>query len=269
MTKKQTQVVYDAHGNPIEVDSAQFGQAVVGQADTSQLQPAVPRPPVFQAQQPTQNQGTPIVYMARPHELEAPVISEEVKQKHNESRKKFPYLNLSEGEYVISAVRRHPIGVLAIWAVVGAAILLLVVGIVTLMSNPDNLPSFISAESLPSLAMFLLGAIVFVFLGGVLATVVYNGNRFFLTNESVTQHIQMSLFSKKEQTVSLTNIEDASFRQHGILQTFLNYGSLRLSTQGDETTYRFNFVENPATQVAVLNNAVEAFKMGRPVDDND
>jgi hypothetical protein len=81
----------------------------------------------------------------------------------------------------------------------------------------------------------------------------------------VIQEIQTSLFTKHEQTVSLVNIEDASFVQRGILQTMLNYGSIRLSTEGDETTYRFSYVANPKEQIAVLNNAVEAFKNGRPV----
>jgi len=81
----------------------------------------------------------------------------------------------------------------------------------------------------------------------------------------VIQEIQTSLFTKHEQTVSLINIEDASFEQKGILQTLLNYGSIRLSTEGDETTYRFNYVSDPKQQIATLNNAVEAFKNGRPV----
>jgi hypothetical protein len=38
-----------------------------------------------------------------------------------------------------------------------------------------------------------------------------------------------------------------------------------LSTEGDETTYRFNYVTNPKYYIAILNNAVEAFKNGRPV----
>jgi hypothetical protein len=90
-------------------------------------------------------------------------------------------------------------------------------------------------------------------------------NKFFLTNESVIQEIQTSLFSHHEQTVSLANIEDASYLQQGIIQTMFNYGSIRLSTEGDETTYRFNYVTNPKQQIATLNNAVEAFKNGRPV----
>lgn len=94
---------------------------------------------------------------------------------------------------------------------------------------------------------------------------VYQNNKFFLTNESVIQEIQVSLFSRHEQTVSLQNIEDASYRQQGILQTMFNYGSIRLSTEGDETTYRFNFVADPKRHIAILNDAVEAFKNGRPV----
>ncbi|MNG38312.1 hypothetical protein D3C84_1259690 [compost metagenome] len=50
-----------------------------------------------------------------------------------------------------------------------------------------------------------------------------------------------------------------------MLQSILNYGSIRLSTEGDETTYRFKYVANPKEQIALLNNAVEAFKNGRPV----
>ena len=40
---------------------------------------------------------------------------------------------------------------------------------------------------------------------------------------------------------------------------------MRLSTEGEETTYRFNFVEDPKRQIAIVNNAVESFKNGRPV----
>ncbi len=234
------QVVYDEHGNKIEVSQLQTTQA--------REQPQV-------------------VYMARPHEPIKPHVSESVKRRHDEAKRLFPYLNLSDGEYVISYVKRHVIGLIEIWAGVFAVVALLTAGIVFVVSTRTT--SSLTGESQSWLALVLLGAIVFTFVIGIIATVVYEGNKFFLTNESVTQHIQISLFSKKEQTISLGNIEDASFRQHGLLQTFFNYGSLRLSTEGDETTYRFNFVANPGYQVATLNNAVEAFKNGRPIDPDE
>ena len=117
--------------------------------------------------------------------------------------------------------------------------------------------------------VILCGVLIsFLFLlGTYIAISVYSDNRFFLTNESAIQEIRHSLFSKSEQTVSLANIEDASYQQHGILQSMLNYGSIRLSTEGDETTYRFSYVANPKDEIALLNNAVESFKNGRPIEE--
>ena len=100
---------------------------------------------------------------------------------------------------------------------------------------------------------------------GYAAIWIYQRNQFFLTNESVIQEIQHGLFFHHEQTVSLGSIEDASYKRRGILQHLFNYGTMRLSTEGEETTYRFAFVENPKQQIAIVSNAVEAFKNGRPV----
>jgi len=227
-----------------------------------QGRPLYAHPPAFTDDQP------PVVYVTRPAEPLQPHISEAARQRHEEAKRLYPHLNLSEGEFVISAIRRHPIGLLSIWGVVGIVVLLLFIGTPFVLSN-GIIFGQLSSESIASLGMVILFVCVLFILGGIIATVVYRGNRFYLTNESVTQHIQHSLFSKKEQTISLANVEDASFRQHGILQHLLNYGSLRLSTEGDETTYRFNYVSNPFNQVRLLNNAVEAFKNGRPVNPED
>lgn len=208
-----------------------------------------------------------VVHMARPIEPEAVEVSEAVQRKHEESKRKFPMLNLSEGEHIIVAVSRHPIGLISIWLVVG--IVLIVIGIIlAAFARYRSAISVTGLSELPSLgAISFLVAILaaITLLGGFIATIIYNGNKFFLTNESVIQEIQTSLFSRREQTVSLGNIEDVSYTQQGIIPTIFGYGALRLSTEGDETTYRFNFVAQPKKQVAILNNAVEAFKHGRPV----
>ncbi len=236
-------IVYDQYGNPI---------------DTTKLQSS----PASTTTKPN------VVYMARPHEPVKPHISDAVQQRHDDSKQRFPMLNLSDGEYIISAVKRHPIGLIEIWAVVVVGVMLLLAGLSAIVST-DMASLGLSQQGTPWLITVLFAVAVLMILGGVMATMVYEANRFFLTNESVTQHIQTGLFMKKEQTISLGNIEDASFSQRGILQTFFNYGSLRLSTEGDETTYRFNFVANPGAQVATLNNAVEAFKNGRPIDTDE
>jgi len=60
---------------------------------------------------------------------------------------------------------------------------------------------------------------------------------------------------------------DVSPITYGIIQMIFNYGTIRLSTEGEETTYIFHFVANPKHQIGIVNNAIEAFKNGRPVDD--
>ena len=177
----------------------------------------------------------------------------------------FPFLNLSDGEFVISAVRRHPIG---LFLPVGVTVFLVALT-ASLLINYDLIATSLGLIDPPDPgAIFLVGfmLILLYLIGGYIAVWVYMNNKFFLTNESVIQEIQTSLFSHHEQTVSLANIEDASYQQQGIVQSMFNYGSIRLSTEGDETTYRFSYVENPKYQIATLNNAVEAFKNGRPVD---
>jgi hypothetical protein len=211
-----------------------------------------------------------LVYMAKPiNPIEQP-ISPRILKLHEESLKKYPFLNLSKAEYVISAVRRHPIGILRIW-LLAAVIILAFIGLLAMFVAPGGAGQEVFGGSddgaLATVAAAGLGIMsILVVMGAMVATYVYNANQFFLTNESVIQEIQTSLFSRREQTVSLANIEDASFHQGGVIASIFNYATLRLSTEGDETTYRFSYASNPKKQIAILNNAVEAFKNGRPVD---
>lgn len=190
-----------------------------------------------------------------------PQIPDDIMARYEESKRQYPHLNLSRGEFIIAAVKRHPFGLVQIWGV--AVIFIIALG--ALMA------SYISGNDLGDDTLILaatgLGLLsFFVFAGALIATYIYNSNRFYLTNESVIQEIMIGLLNKHEQTVSLANIEDASYRKTGIFSYFFDFGTIRLSTEGDETTYRFSYVANPKRHIAVLNNAVEAFKNGRPVD---
>lgn len=225
--------------------------------------PLYAHPPAQQASpQPT------VVHVARSLEPEKPVMSAERQRLHDRSKRLYPFLNLSEGEYVIRAVRRHPIGLF-----LPLAAGTLVIGLfLSLLFNYDifvermAVTGILANSALVVVPILVLVAIVG--LGMFIAYYVYINNKFFLTNESVIQEIQISLFSRHEQTVSLGSIEDASYTQHGILQHIFDYGDIRLSTEGDETTYRFSYVAGPKAHIARLNNAVEAFKNGRPVVDD-
>lgn len=221
--------------------------------------------PTSETPQPQDN-NPPLVHVVRPIEPAKPIVSEEARLRHERSKKLHPDLNLTEGEYVVRSVRRHPIGLVAplvLGSIVITAVLIFMMSLSELAA--DDSTGLLSNPDILMLPGWLVIAVIAVAMAT--SAYVYVSNRFFLTNESVIQQIQYSLFSKHEQTVSLGNVEDASYTQKGILQLIFNYGDVRLSTEGDETTYHFSYVANPKEHIAVLNNAVESFKYGRPVGD--
>lgn len=262
-------VAYDAQGRPLyahppaDLDThPEHSSHVTAAPDTQAGTAFDPRTRVQYGNEPD------VAHVTRPHSGEQLPVSAEIQRKHDESKRAYPHLNLSESEYVILAVRRHPIGLLIPVLGTGLALLLifaLVIIYATSLASDPTLAARMPAVGDITLIAILMALLVSIF--GYFATWIYLQNKFFMTNESVIQEKQSSLFSKHEQTVSLGSIEDASYRQRNFLEVLLNYGMIRMSTEGAETTYRFHYVSEPKKQVAIINNAIEAFKNGRPVDD--
>lgn len=252
------------HNKPVAYD--QYGRPLYAHPPTTSVSAETE-----QADAPADNlQQNQTVFMSRPASPPPVKVTPEIAEKHAESQRRYPTLNLSEAEYVISAVRRHPIGVFQIWAVAAAMVIVFGLFAILLTIGNAGVGSFGTFDPTMvggTVIALLFVVVVLALLGGFVATYIYNSNRFYLTNESVIQEIRNSIFSKREQTVSLMNIEDASYRQDGILAHIFNYGTIRLSTEGDETTYRFSYVAGPKAHIATLNNAIESFKNGRQIEE--
>lgn len=214
-----------------------------------------------------QKTPVPVVHLTRSMNPEKPTLSDEIIQKHERSVRMYPNLNLSEGEYVITSVRRHPIGLIAPQAI-GAVLLAIMITVMTTYGEvSESFSMYGGVSTTPFVVVIAFLFSIAIIIGMVTTAFVYLNNKFYLTNESVIQEIRHSLLSKHEQTVSLANIEDASYTKKGLLQYAFDYGNVRLSTEGEETTYRFSYVANPKGHVDRLNNVVEAFKNGRPIED--
>lgn len=193
---------------------------------------------------------------ARPPELPK-------EQLHEMSVEQYPELTISPDEYVMTVVNRHPIGILSIWGLVGLVIItaLFAMGYYAMNRTLIAKTLSLSPTVLPdvnSFSIIMLIVIVLFFLGGLVTARVYEGNRFYVTNESIIQFIQTSLFATQSQIVNLINVDDVSFRQEGILQHVFNYGTIRVSTEGDRASYQFMFVSNPSTVVRTINMAFES-----------
>lgn len=174
---------------------------------------------------------------------------------HQRSVYDYPDIHFSPTEYVVIDVERSPLGLVQIWVIAFLAFLA-VAGILFLTSttNPTNL-------DFDTMLLSLLAAALAV-IGGIVGSWVFRANYFLVTNERVFARIQNSPFSQRSQNVELEHVEDCSFRQSGIFQTLFNYGSIRLSTVGDEQTYRFSFVKNPAAQFKIINNVIQQVDEG-------
>jgi hypothetical protein len=212
--------------------------------------------------QPPKNQTPRSVFRDTQARAKRAQVTPDEQAMHQRSVRQYPELSLSPGEYVLEVVRRHPIGLVAIWAIT-TLMVLVTLALVPLYGGSRTFIAQMfgtSVTSLPSAAVMATPAMIlaaFFLLGGFIATYVYNANKFYITTESIIQFVQYSLFSSKQQVVNLINVEDVSADQTGIIQQVLNYGTLRLSTQGQETIYNFRFVADPNTIVHNVNDATE------------
>jgi Bacterial membrane flanked domain. len=174
---------------------------------------------------------------------------------HDRSVYDYPDIHFSPTEYVVIDVERSILGLVRIWLVAFVAFFALsVTTFVLAYMSPVDARGNIMMIGL----MLALGS----FIGGVIAARVFKANYFIITNERVFAHIQISPFSQLSQNVELEHIEDCSYHQNGLLQTIFNYGSIRLSTVGDEHTYKFTFVDKPAEQFKIINSVVQQVDEG-------
>ena len=159
------------------------------------------------------------------------------KIRHERSKKDFPGLKLEEGEYVEYAFRRAKVCLLMI--IMGTAFGVIVVLLGFLLALMGQ--SMIDEMGKNFLYIILFALLAAAVIMGMIAMMTYNGNRLYVTNRRVVQLVMNSLVSSSRNVIDLPSVEDVSYHQDGIMQKLFGYGTLRLATVGDETTYTFKF----------------------------
>ena len=89
---------------------------------------------------------------------------------------------------------------------------------------------------------------------------IYNGNRLFITNKHAIQMVMNSPMSTSVNVIDLQSVEDASFRQDGLLQKMFGYGTFRLSTVGEETTYTFPYSDIKSNELKAVSKLITEAK---------
>lgn len=177
---------------------------------------------------------------------------------HDRSVHDYPNISFSPTEYVVIDVQRSPWGIARVWLF--ALLIFLAMGAIAILMHQTS-PIEMSTAVYAGLFIATIAATALV---GIVGTHIYRNNSFIVTNERVISHIQTTPFAVRTQNVELEHIEDCSVAQTTPAQHIFNYGSIRLSTVGDEQTYLFTFVDRPREQFSVINRVVQQVDEGEP-----
>ena len=185
-----------------------------------------------------------------------------VKIRHERSVKDFPFLELEDNEYVEFAFRRAKIWLNLILGGLAAGLIFILLAFLLTLLGQDSLDG-IGVSFLYIILGSLLAAVI---LAGIFTMMVYRGNKLFITNKHVIQLIMVSPMANSVNMIDLQSIEDTSFSQNGILQKIFGYGTFRLSTVGEETTYTFKKSDITQEELRAVSKLITSAKKPKDKD---
>jgi len=186
--------------------------------------------------------------------MEEPILTPAEQADHARSVVDYPHLDLDDDEYVAIDVERARVGMVFIWlgTLAVSALFMATADIVTKSLNGDQIKLILVATA------YLMTILAIA--GGLISSLVYRSNYMVVTNHRIFSRLQSAPFAYRQQVIEIGRIEDASYTKAGILQYAFNYGTMRLSTVGEEHTYSLTFVYQPKEQIKSIKKMIHAAK---------
>lgn len=163
-------------------------------------------------------------------------------------------------EKLLAVIKRHPFGIIKLYvqSFIGLAA---AGGLIYYL-----LPEFIVPED-NSMVYGILGIAAVAIVGMMLvivfiATIIYYQSQIVLTDKTITQTLQTSLFSKKTSQLAISSVEDVTAHENGFFPTMLNYGSLLIETAGEQENFHFGYCPHADHYAKLVLEARQQF-MGR------
>lgn len=178
------------------------------------------------------------------------------KIRHERSKKDFPGLRLDEDEYVEFAFKRAKVCLMMIICGTGVAMIILLLAFLLVLMGQ----SMLDEMGRNFVFIILTALLASVVLAGLVALRIYNGNKLFITNKRAIQMMMTSPVVNSVNVIDLVSVEDVSFRQEGVLQNLFHYGTLRLATVGDETTYTFKYSDITGENLKAVTDLISRAK---------
>ncbi len=193
-------------------------------------------------------------------------MKEELAKIHKaQNAKDYPDIELEKGEYVVLCMERSKIGLIGIWGCVGFIILILCIALIAFSSQGImNNTVFANTAAQDQMKHGLFVGVIMLFilliLGGLAGQFIYKSNRMYVTNLRAIQKIRTSLFSNSTNVIDLKRIEDVSYKQTSMIDHIFHFGTLRMSTVGEETTYTFPYLDTPSDEVQTISHLIQERK---------
>jgi len=181
------------------------------------------------------------------------------KVQHARSAKDFPEIDLEQDEYVVLHIKRSRVGLAAIWGAVALMVVALSLTLIFFASSDYNIENTVfqlNDASRHYLRLVIVLLYVLLFFGGFVAQSIYDSNHIYVTNRRAIQKSRSSIFANSTNIIELRRIEDVSFRQSSLIDHICHFGTLRMSTVGDETTYTLKYVDTPHDEVKTISHLV-------------
>jgi len=182
-----------------------------------------------------------------------------VKIRHERSKKDFPGVSFRDDEYVEYAFTRAKVCLLGILTATFCGLIIILLAFLFTLLAQDQIDEM-GRRFLFIILFALLASAIIICLVSIR---IHNGNRLFITNRRVIQLVMNTLVSSSINVIDLSSVEDASFRQDTIIQRMFHYGTLRLATVGDETTYTFKYSNISPEELKGVSKLISAAKKNK------
>jgi uncharacterized membrane protein (DUF485 family) len=169
-------------------------------------------------------------------------------------KKLHPMVVLRPGERVICEIKRHPFGILSMYFS-GAVAIVIAVVLAAFAPQFINTGTDITTMAMVGAAIIIVGVALMLWV----ATFVYWQNRWIVTDDSITQITQDGLFGRRVSQLSMENLEDITVDKSGIIQTMLNFGTLKAETAGEHSKFTFPFCPDPSSYARKILEVHETF----------
>ncbi|HET9850156.1 MAG TPA: PH domain-containing protein [Candidatus Saccharimonadales bacterium] len=167
---------------------------------------------------------------------------------------------IEQDERVLAVVRKHWAGVAGMYAM--AVLVLVALVVLGIFVMPDVDASAGAKTLLIGGGLVVAACLIAVFLTMIY---IYHKSNLTITNQSLVQTIQRSLFNKKISRLSMSNVEDVNAEQKGIIASMLGYGTLTVQTAGEEDNFVFSYCPGPNALAERILEARQAYAQHHPV----